>query len=316
MKLSVFLLLLSICFFNLQCTPTEQDHSNQQVQAIPMNYTADKNNFKDYWYQGKAEITSFELEQARYGEVHRGHAVMVFVTEPFSKSKLVKLDNPAAAGQDAASVLKLNFTRKFNTGVYPYSTMQSIFTPVELKDNPHSLKVTTSSQEWCGHTFQQLSLKKDHYENLLYSYFESEGDKKGRLDKTLLEDEIWNRIRVAPKSLPTGNIQLIPNTLAARFKHFPLRNEAATAQLKDHPEQKDWMEYQIDYKNIDRQVKIHFTKAFPHEILGWEEAYRSGWGANAGKLVTKARKNKQLMLDYWSKNSLSDATYRQALGLE
>jgi len=43
--------------------------------------------FGAYWYQGKAELTSYTLEQARYGEVHPGEAVLVFVTEDFSKSK-------------------------------------------------------------------------------------------------------------------------------------------------------------------------------------------------------------------------------------
>ena len=49
--------------------------------------------FRDYWYDGKAEITSYALQQARYGELHTGEAVLVFVTEPFSKSKQVKLDD-------------------------------------------------------------------------------------------------------------------------------------------------------------------------------------------------------------------------------
>ena len=28
--------------------------------------------FNKYWYAGNAELTSFELEQARYGEIHKG----------------------------------------------------------------------------------------------------------------------------------------------------------------------------------------------------------------------------------------------------
>jgi len=68
----------------------------------------DSNDFSKYWYQGKAEITSYELEQARYGEIHKGSAVLVFVTEDFSKNKQVKLDNPSANPKDAIPVLKLN----------------------------------------------------------------------------------------------------------------------------------------------------------------------------------------------------------------
>nr|MBC8451166.1 hypothetical protein [Planctomycetota bacterium] len=57
--------------------------------------------------------------QARYGEVHAGQAVLIFVTEDLSRSKQVKLDSVAGAGDDRVPVLKLNLTKKFDTGVYP-----------------------------------------------------------------------------------------------------------------------------------------------------------------------------------------------------
>ena len=46
----------------------------------------------EYWYQGKAEISRFELQQSRYGEVHQGDAVMIFVTEDFRTDIQVKLE--------------------------------------------------------------------------------------------------------------------------------------------------------------------------------------------------------------------------------
>ncbi len=46
--------------------------------------------FKGYWYQGKAELTRYQLEQARYGEIHSGDAVLIFVTENFLLDKQVK----------------------------------------------------------------------------------------------------------------------------------------------------------------------------------------------------------------------------------
>jgi alkaline phosphatase len=47
-------------------------------------------------------------------------------------------------------VLKLNMTREFVTGVYPYNTMLSVFTPVEVE--ARSPKLTASVTEWCGQT--------------------------------------------------------------------------------------------------------------------------------------------------------------------
>ena len=113
--------------------------------------------FGDYWYRGKAEVTSYRLQQARYGQIREGDAVLIFVTEPFSESRHVKLDRPGEAGGDAVTVLKLNATRKFLTGIYPYSMMTSVFTPIDANSDARAIKITTSSQEWCGHTFTQLN---------------------------------------------------------------------------------------------------------------------------------------------------------------
>ena len=49
--------------------------------------------FSEYWYAGKAEITSYKLTQNRYGELHQGTAVNIFVTEDFLPEKQVKADN-------------------------------------------------------------------------------------------------------------------------------------------------------------------------------------------------------------------------------
>ena len=89
--------------------------------------------FKDYWYNGEAEITSYKLEQARYGEMHDGKAVLVFVTEDFLPETQVKADHYEETN---IPVLKLNATKKFNTGIYPYSIMQSTFYPVS--NNKHA----------------------------------------------------------------------------------------------------------------------------------------------------------------------------------
>lgn len=272
--------------------------------------------FQDYWYQGKAEVSSYDLEQSRYGEVHPGHAVLVFVTEDFSKSKQVKLDNPSKAGEDALSVLKLNFVKKFNTGIYRYSILESVFTPVNIEQYPNSLKVTTSIQEWCGHAFTQLNLKRDNYQVNSFSYFESEGDQTYNLDKTILEDEIWNRIRIAPESLPLGNLRIIPSTINSRLIHRPLQAERAKANLKTSEIDENINVYTLEYPEAARSLSIHFEKAFPHKIIGWEETYPGiPWQAKSKKLTTRAKIKETLFTKYWNQHSLKDAELRKKLGL-
>lgn len=307
MKYSFFF--LSLLFITACQTPT--DESNQiNNKAYPLQTVQGKNDFNDYWYAGKAEVSSYELEQSRYGEIHQGKAVFIFVTEPFSKSKQVKLDNPKANKKDRVSVLKLNATRKFNTGIYPYSTMQSVFTPINYKDHPATLKVATSSQEWCGHTFEQLNFKRNNYEHSLFSYFESEGDITTKLGKAWLEDELFNRIRIQPSSLPEGKIKMIPGTIFSRFKHVPLKVENAVAAL-DNAENSEALRYQIKYPNLGRTLNIYFKKEFPHLIESWEEI-----SVSQPNLITRATRIKTIKSDYWNKNGTQDAKYRKELGLE
>ncbi len=272
--------------------------------------------FNNYWYSGEAELTSFELQQARYGEIHSGEAVLVFVTEPFSQSKQVKLDDWKDKSADNISVMKLNFSKKFLTGIYPYSMMSSTFTPVSADRYPDILKVTTSSQEWCGHTFTQLNLEKNNYRFRGFSYFESEGDIDVKVPKTILEDEIWTRIRLSPDDLPTGKVNIIPGTFYLRLRHQEAESQAAEAKLEEVSNsqfgESPHSRYSIEYEN--RSLAIYFNRVFPYEILGWEETYLSGFG-KPQQLTTSAKRINTIKSAYWGQNSNSDREIRKELGL-
>lgn len=303
--MKVLLLKFIIYLLIISCNSTIATNDKPKQNFTPSE------EFAEYWWSGKAELSSYRLEQARYGQIHQGHAVLIFVTEDFSKSKHVKLDNPQAAGDDAVNVMKLNFTKKFNTGIYPYSMMMSSFKPVEVNQYPQALKVNATSQEWCGHTFTQLDLEDSHYHGHLYSYFESEGSENDfKLDNALLEDEIWNTIKLDFNLLPTGSVNIIPGVLSQRLMHVDFQVLKAEARLEKQND--GTMMYQINYDNPDRVLKIFFESEFPYQITGWEDSHKSG-----GKLLTtKASLNKTLKLDYWNKNSLEDEVFRERLGLE
>ena len=117
--LILMLFISGVAFLGLGCG----EATNKKLS--PDRPTAEK--FNEYWFQGLAEISRFELEQARYNEIHKGSAVLIFVTEEFLIDKQVKSEQGRKPG--AVSVLKLNFVKNFNTGIYPYSIMSSIFTP-------------------------------------------------------------------------------------------------------------------------------------------------------------------------------------------
>jgi len=296
MKKAIYLLTVLII------SACESSVSQQPTSSKPED-------FNSYWYAGEAELTSYELEQSRYGEIHKGTSVLVFVTEPFSQSKQVKLDNWRDQSPDNVSVLKLNMTKKFLTGIYPYSMMMSTFTPVSYDRYPHTLKVSTSSQEWCGHTWLQLNLENQNYRLKGFSYFETEGDVDEKIKTRLTEDELWSRIRLSPSTLPTGDLTLLPSTFYLRLKHQDNQPRKANAKLSiisksDYSDQSHQL-YEVSYDN--RSLQIYFEEAFPYMILGWEESY-SG-------LTTKAKRMKTIKSAYWGENSNADRKIREQLGL-
>lgn len=259
--------------------------------------------FKAYWYSGQAEITSYELNQARYDEMRQGNAVLIYVTEDFLPTVQVKADqvNPSNI-----SVLKLNATKNFYTGIYPYSVMQSTFYPVS--NNQHALKVSCSMQEWCGHVYVQLN-NREKFEVNSHSYFQDEADKVYNLNKSILENELWTQLRLDPKQLPTGELNIIPSLEYLRFSHNSLKAYKAKAEL-------GYNNYKISYPELNRTLTINFNSTFPYDILGWEETFKSGFGPDAILLTTTATKLASIRSSYWSKNHNEDEVLRDSLHLK
>jgi len=258
--------------------------------------------FKEYWFAGEAEITSYKLDQSRYGEQREGTAVLVFVTEDFLPKAQVKADGKKDSN---VPVLKLNAFKKFNTGIYPYSIMQSTFYP--LAGNSHALKVSASVQEWCGHVYTQLNNRKN-FEITSHSYFEGEADQNMELDKTWLENEAWTQLRINPDGLPTGELQMIPSLEFFRLSHVEIKAYHATAEFY----QDDSLGvYKISYPELQRNLKIYYEISFPFKIEKWEETTEK----NGESFITTATKMESIKSDYWDKKSNKDLPLREKLNL-
>ena len=262
--------------------------------------------FRDYWYAGKAEITSYELEQARYGEIRKGNAVLIYVTEDFLPEEQVKANS---RNEDNISVLKLNSTKNFITGIYPYSIMQSCFYP--LNGEQHAIKVSASVQEWCGQVYMQLN-NRSKFEISSHSYFQGEADQDLELKQVNLENEIWTRLRVNAESLPVGEIEIVPSFEYLRLSHKPIKAYSAFAEYFTD---ENLNIYSLEYPELNRTLKIYFSRTFPYTIEKWEESYPSGFGENARVMTTKAVKKQGLKTDYWNKNSNNNIPLREKLEL-
>jgi hypothetical protein len=269
--------------------------------------------FDTHWHDGKAELDGYRLVVSRYGQNRTGTAVMIFVTEPFSESKRVKVDDPRANPSDTFDALKLNVVRDFQTGVYDYNTMVSLFVRT---DNFEPVKVSFSSAEWCGHVYTEMIFGPGEIRGSYASYFEGESGPivLERPAGGLTENELFVRLRGLRKDfLAAGEsrtLPFLPGVFYSRLSHH----------------KPEWTEVTITREKRTRAVTVpagRFTTvvydvragdgrtgtfwieaAYPHRVVKW-----SLLPDVSGELTGSAR------LAYWKLNGEGNERCLRQIGL-
>ena len=251
---------------------------------------------EDYWYD-RAEVSRYRFTQERYGETRTGEGVLIFVNEPFFPDRQVKRE--AGYGEGAVPVLKLNRVQEFPTGIYHYQMMLSAF-------QPSSFKVAGTVSEWCGLVFQQMNRGGGAVTCQLRSYFEDPGDEEGIGPDAWIEDGLWLRLRLAPDSLPVGEVLVYPGLFHQRLRHLA-PDAAAALALRVEGELES--RYRLEYPALGHALEIRYETLPPHRILGWEETVD-------GEPFFRAEVTHRERLYYWELNSSADAPWRRQLGLD
>jgi hypothetical protein len=280
-------------------------------------YASDQQKFKNLWYDGNAEIATYSLNESRYGELRKGTRVLVFVTEPMRLATHIKPDVKLPEDK-VIRVIKLNDLRKFTTGIYDYSVMTSVFTAVEKKqafDNMATMKVSFSSQEWCGQVFDRIIRTPDTYNGTLYSYFESEGESAYQHPSANIEteDNLWIRIRELNEPMlkegESKTIRVLPSRWIIRKSHVP--SEIVSAVItKGKPEIRETVLGKINVIKFKWTINTASTTVFvehkyPHRIVEFQE--RDG---SSGMLMVSKRE------PYWKQNSNKFLNMRKVFGLD
>ena len=309
MKYSLIRLLSLICLFTqVACSQGNNTDKNSKM----------KNHVEEgtYWNEGMAEVAIYDLQQNRYKDLNEGQLVSIFVTEDFLYDKQVKNDHYKE--KKSTPILKNIQNRKFPTGVYDYSLFSSAFTPLDRNKFPKTLKVSGSSQEWCGTTYTQLNYRNKSYVSTLHSYFESEADRKDNFTDGYTEDGLFNVLRMNPDMLPTGDIDFIPSVNVLRLKHLESKTYQSTATLQSYTgsdfKGDNLKVYHISTPALKRDVKIVFESESPFQIVGWTDRYPSVFDQQLR--TTKATLTKVDRLAYWKLNSLGDESLRKEFGLK
>lgn len=276
--------------------------------------------FWSYWGDGKAEINSYTVVQSRYNQPRKATLVMIYVTEPFNLSKQVKSDNSNDKDPNIISVLKLNKMKKFQTGIYDYTLMTSVFTPVNTYsigknhfDGGAPLKVNFSAHEWCGISTHQLNRTEQGMNSRQLSYFESEGDKFENLksdNQTIFADNLFIAVREVLAALPAGNYTYYPTLEYCRLFHKPLTSVNATIQKADSKITVGNSSVNVTHWTITAGSQIwtfDVEKESSRKILTYE--FR-----NDSQVIESGKLIKSVRLPYWKLNQNGDEKYLRQIG--
>ena len=264
--------------------------------------------FWDHWGDGRAELSSYRIRTRRYGEPRQGELVLIYVTEPHDRRTWIKDDD--AREPHRVEVLKLNASLKFLTGIYPYSVMTSVFSPVDdwggARFRP--TKISLSVQEWCGSYRHELWPGTEVYRYLRLSYFAGEGETVGRAEApggTLYGDALLIQLRELDGAFAGGGDWegwIVPSLWDVRRGHGsaePVRATITRGSLEDPAGTRFTIRYGDDVQRVDVEA------VYPHRILGWTTSR-----GDTVELVESRR------LPYWRLNDPEGSRFRSDLGLD
>lgn len=268
--------------------------------------------FWKHWGDGKAELSGYDITTDRYGQLRKGHVVLIYVTEPMDRRTWIKDDRDGVPPEERVNVLKLNHVLRFRAGIYPYSVMTSVFAPVDgtfpVRFSPG--KISFSAQEWCGTVDHQVRPAADAFRSEIHSYFSAEGDAVETVPVrpgTLYEDALLIQLRELDGPFSGGKDwegDLVPSLWALRKAHARARPVPATIRRTD-VERGGVAVTRFTLSSGATSRTIDVEKAAPRRILGWT----SSDGEEATLLGTDR-------LPYWELNRPGDESALGRIGLK
>lgn len=276
--------------------------------------------FGKIWYDGNAEMATYKLTYPRYGELRTGTAVAITVTEPFNPDKRVKSDT---GGAGTHNVVKLNLVEDFQTGIYDYNLMTSVFVSTKPANGLPAgsvTKVSFSMQEWCGHVYQQALFSKAQrgtpgVRQSINSYFENVADQQTEMDHPaggIAEDALmlWARGLAGPTLNPGESIEVpVYRSMAVqRNQHIPARWDNATLSRGTAPAPYG------DFK----------VETFTADVAGRRYTFLIETSPNGHRKLIKLTRNdgyaleyvKSQRLPYWNMNRNASEKNLKDIGLQ
>lgn len=241
--------------------------------------------FAGYWNSSMTEVSTYELKQARFGNIYEGEAFLSFSQVVYSKARQIEAATIDTLNKDQIKTLQLISHRNYKCGNQWQSLSQMVVMPQIFRDGPYALKISASVNDLNGISYAQLNLDANKYLMQVRSPDNREGDQNRVVQLTTAEDQLWCMIRIYPDSLPTGNALILPGLLSSRLRNEMMQPHTAklslrNVELSDLPDglqnRGAIKKYTIDYTQNGRTLEIFFNAAPPHIIEGWKDSYIDG----------------------------------------
>lgn len=271
------------------------------AQALP--------GFWDHWGDGLAEIDGYAITMPRYGDLRRGEAVQIWVTETFTDGQRVKSDG---GHPDEYPVLKLNDVRHFQTGIYDYHVMGQTFTRLDGRQPlGQPVKVTLGVQEWCGQVYEEWLGFPGYFQRTRHSYFDGEsaaGDRQDTPGGGVLADQAALVAR-GLVGAADGTVPWMPSLLDQRLLH---REPAWTTATIHRDPPADVVVPAGTFRAVPVRFEVagatgytfFVEEAEPHRIVRWERP-----DGEVAELTGSIRAT------YWDQNAEGFERLRADLGL-
>ncbi|MBD3314144.1 MAG: hypothetical protein GF344_00015 [Chitinivibrionales bacterium] len=286
------------------------------LSLMPALISAD--DFWETFQDGQvAEISSYKTVQPRYGEDRKAETILIFVPEHVSRTTRIKVEDYSAVPEEnQVQVVKLNRVLRFNTGMYDYAAMTSVFTPLHKDTASLPLKISLAVTEWCGNFYTHLLPQENGAKHVMHSYFQSEGDKHDFIEgkaEALYEDNLPILIRefngAFMKEGEKRRMTIMPSLWMSRITHKTLGFEKGwikkgsladleVGEMSVKARRWEW--------RLSERTSIYWTEAdYPHRIVKWEMS-----NGEKGELVRTVYKA------YWALKDKQDNDWRDTLGLD
>jgi hypothetical protein len=248
-----------------------------------------------YWGDGKAEFSTYDAQQVRYGQPRPSEVLHILVREPFSNREVVKAEPGSAGG--SYPVIKLNQILRIPTGVYVYQQMHSAFWRA---DSGRLVKATLTSNDSCGNTYKEFRALAGllawvgagwRYEWRTYWEGMSAGNETVRGGKdAIFYDELPVRVRTIDFAKGSGEfvVPLAPTII--RSKKDDVKFSPATVKWVAGAQTID-----VEVAHAAGTDRFTLETKAPHLLREWQQA-------DGGRLKLR----KSLKLDYWNHNKLGD----------